>query len=174
MVVGYHVPLFINDKSGSKTALFEIPFRLFAEKSLKKFLHAIIFAKRLLLKMPKYPPSAFIRRDGTNIDDRRAGHFSQSAETFRHHLDVNGFGFRVRGQQSRYIFYPALIIFSAIREVRRRILASDCYKCEQKNYKDNFDRGAHIFFKGVHFIHKIIPFLSFSSNGQHSGIAGNG
>lgn len=53
----------------------------------------------ILSMLPKYPPSAFSRRDGTNIDDRRTGHFSQSAETFRHHLDINGCGFRFRGHQ---------------------------------------------------------------------------
>ena len=59
MVVGDDISVFINNKTGTKAPLFEVPVGLSAKKSFKQIIAGIIVPKRIPGKMTKYPSTPF-------------------------------------------------------------------------------------------------------------------
>src|SRR4030042_2435433 len=72
MVVGYDIPILIDNDARSQTTLFQVTFRgLIAEEFLEEIPEGIIFI-RWPHKMAEYPSSALDGADGAYINDRRA------------------------------------------------------------------------------------------------------
>ena len=83
MIVGNDVSVFIDNKSGTQTALFEIPILIFIEKTVKKVSHGVIIAKRAFLKMTKYPAAALDGLDRSDVDHGLTRLFGKVGKTFR-------------------------------------------------------------------------------------------